>query len=170
MRLTLAHGEVRSLERGDAASIARHANNRRVWQNLRDRFPHPYSERDARAFIADARRRTPEVTFAIVVDGEASGTIGVMPNVDVDRVSAELGYWLGEAHWGRGIMTEAVRAVTAYAVESFALTRIYATPFADNLASCRVLEKAGYVLEGRLRRAAIKDGRVIDTCLYGFIV
>ena len=92
-----------------------------------------------------------------------------MLHQDVERVSAEIGYWLGEPFWGRGIATEALDAMTRYAIETHALTRMYALPFAWNAASCRVLEKAGYVLEGRLRRSAIKDGVVIDQLQYAFI-
>jgi RimJ/RimL family protein N-acetyltransferase len=97
------------------------------------------------------------------------GAINFVPDADVERVSAEIGYWLAEPLWGRGITTEALIAVTRYAGEVHRLSRIYALPFASNLASCRVLEKAGYGLEGRLRRSAIKDGRIIDQLQYAFI-
>jgi ribosomal-protein-alanine N-acetyltransferase len=154
----------------DATAIARHANNRRVWIHLRDRFPHPYTMRDARTFLTSNIGCVPETTFAIDIDGEAVGGIGVAPMIDVERVSAEIGYWLGEAFWGRGIMTEAVRAITTHAIAQHHLTRIFALPFATNTASCRVLEKAGYTLEARLRRSAIKDGHIVDQCQYAFIV
>jgi len=108
--------------------------------------------------------------FAIAVDDEAVGGIGFTVLTDVERVSAEIGYWLGEAYWGRGIVTEALVAVTKYAVDACRLTRIYALPFAYNKASCRVLEKAGYAVEARLRRSAIKDGRIVDQVQYAFIV
>jgi len=85
-------------------------------------------------------------------------------------VSAEIGYWLGEFYWGRGIASEALAAVTAYAIEKHQLTRVFAVPFAWNTASCRVLEKAGYVLEARLRRSAVKDGKLTDQFQYAFIV
>jgi RimJ/RimL family protein N-acetyltransferase len=84
-------------------------------------------------------------------------------------VSAEIGYWLGERFWGRGIVTEALVAMTRHAIETHELTRVYAVPFAWNTASCRVLEKAGYVLEARLRRSAIKDGQIVDQLQYAFI-
>jgi RimJ/RimL family protein N-acetyltransferase len=109
------------------------------------------------------------MSFAIVVDEEAVGGIGFMPNQDIERVSAEIGYWLGEPLWGRGICTEAVRAVTQYAIEQHGLTRIYAVPFTHNVASCRVLEKAGYVREAHMRRSAIKDGVIRDQFLYAFV-
>jgi [ribosomal protein S5]-alanine N-acetyltransferase len=169
MQLTLASCIVRSWEPGDLASLVRHANNRRIWLNLRDRFPHPYTVNDGVAFIRRVRDSRPETSFAIEVDGEAAGGIGFMTLHDVERVSAEIGYWLGESYWGRGVCTDAVRAVTAYAIEHHGLTRVFALPFAHNIASCRVLEKAGYVLEGHLRRSAIKDGKITDQKLYAFI-
>src|SRR5438093_6062132 len=162
MLLRLAKCDVRSWETSDVDSIARHANNHNVWINLRDAFPHPYSKQNARDFIRAVRQRAPETTFAIAVDGEAVGSAGFVLHPDVERVSAEIGYWLGEPFWGRGIVTDALVALTEFAIATHGLTRVYAIPFASNQASCRVLEKAGYVLEGRLRRSAVKDGRVTD--------
>jgi RimJ/RimL family protein N-acetyltransferase len=170
MQLTLPSCVVRSFRIADAGSLARHADNRKIWLNLRDAFPHPYSVSDAREFIASLRGRTPETAFAIEVDGEAAGTVGFVLRHDVERVSAEIGYWLGERFWGRGIATEVLGAVTAHAIAAHQLTRVYALPFAWNTASCRVLEKNGYVLEARLRRSAIKDGVITDQLQYAFIV
>ncbi|MGE0813266.1 MAG: GNAT family N-acetyltransferase [Vicinamibacterales bacterium] len=170
MELTLPVGTVRPFLAADAPSLARHADDRRVWLNLRDRFPHPYGLGDAETFIAAAGRQSPPTVFAIVVDGAAVGGIGFERHADVERVSAELGYWLGAAYWNRGIATAAVGAVTRHAFRQHAdLERLYALPFAWNAASARVLEKAGYRLEGRLRRAAIKDGRVTDQLLYAIL-
>ena len=98
-----------------------------------------------------------------------SGSVGFVLRTDVERVSAEIGYWLAEPFWGRGITTEALIALTKYAIGTHGLTRIYALPFAWNVASCRVLEKAGYVLEARLRRSAIKDGQITDQMQYAYI-
>jgi RimJ/RimL family protein N-acetyltransferase len=168
MQLTLAICQVRSWRATDAQSLAAHANNRRVWINLRDGFPHPYGLADARAFIKSAQKRVPETNFAIVVENVAVGGIGFRLHDDVERVAAEIGYWLGEAYWGRGIMTQALAAVTGYAMREHDLTRLYAVPFAWNDASVRVLEKAGYVCEGRMRRSAIKDGQVVDQLLYAY--
>lgn len=170
MEIRLARCSVRSWLETDARSLADHANNRAVWINLRDRFPHPYRLRDARAFIGHAVSAVPETRFAITVDGAAVGGIGFTLDDDVERVGAEIGYWLGEAFWGRGITTEALVAVTAFAIREHRLTRVYAIPFEWNAASFRVLEKAGYVCEGRMRRSAIKDGRVIDQLLYAYVV
>ena len=170
MRILLEKCEVRSWREEDAVTLPLHANNRKVWINLRDGFPHPYSVEDARKFIASALARVPETFFAIAVEGEAVGGIGYLLHSDVERVSAEIGYWLGERFWGRGIATEAVRAVTAHAVGTHSLTRVYAVPYEWNPASFRVLEKAGYLLEGTMRRSAIKDGHVINQRLYAYVV
>ena len=168
--LRLAHCHVRSWRESDAESLAAHANNRRVWLNLRDGFPHPYALADARRFIQAALAMTPETRFAIEVQTEAAGGIGFTLHDDVERVSAEIGYWLGEIFWGRGIMTEALAGVTAHAIRAHHLTRVFAVPYEWNPASFRVLEKVGYVCEGRMRRSALKDGRVIDQLLYAYTV
>jgi RimJ/RimL family protein N-acetyltransferase len=168
MRLILTTCEVRSWRASDLESLVRHADNRRIWINLRDRFPHPYTIRDGRIFLRQMAAQDPETVFAIDVGGEAVGSIGFQLQSDVERVSAEIGYWLAEPFWGRGIATEALGAVTRHAADTHGLTRVYAIPFASNAASCRVLEKAGYALEGRLRRSAIKNGSVTDQLQYGF--
>jgi ribosomal-protein-alanine N-acetyltransferase len=168
MNLKLKSCEVRSWRSGDLESLVTYANNRNVWINLRDRFPHPYTARDGHAFLKHTREQQPETAFAIVANGDAVGGIGFQLQGDVERVSAEIGYWLGEPFWGRGIATDALRALTEFAIVTHGLTRVYAVPFASNLASCRVLEKAGYVLEGRLRRSAVKDGSIIDQLQYAF--
>jgi RimJ/RimL family protein N-acetyltransferase len=170
MYIALRTCAIRSWLAGDVASLVLHANNRKIWLNLRDRFPHPYTRADARAFIRGSRRMDPECNFAMAVEGLAVGGIGLHLQGDVERVSAEIGYWLGESFWGRGIATEALGAVTRYGIETYHLTRVFALPFAHNTASCRVLEKAGYRLEGRLRRSAIKDGQIVDQLQYGFVV
>lgn len=170
MKLTLTRCDVRSWQAADVPSLVTHANNRKIWINLRDRFPHPYMKSDAQKFIRAARQMRPETFFAIAVNGAAVGGIGFVLQSDVDRMSAEVGYWLGEALWSRGIVTEALVAVTRHAVEQHGLTRLFALPFAANAASCRVLEKAGYHLEARLRRSAIKDGVIVDQFQYAYIV
>lgn len=170
MELKLSRCTVRSWRIADVESVTAYANNRNVWLNLRDAFPHPYRRTDAQRFICAVREREPETTFAIEVGGEAIGSIGFQLHGDVERVSAEIGYWIGEPFWGRGITTEALVAVTQYAIDRHGLTRVYALPFAWNAASCRVLEKAGYVVESRLRRSAIKDGRITDQVQYAFVV
>ncbi len=159
---------IRSWRSSDAEPLARYANNRKIWLNLRDRLPHPYRLADARDYLRYVRDLRDETFFAIDVGGEAVGSIGYLPQHDIERVSAEVGYWIGEPFWGRGIASQALRAVTHHAVARHRLTRVYALPFAHNLASCRVLEKCGFVVEGCLRQSAIKDGVVLDQMLYAY--
>ena len=166
MRLELSRCLVRPWTSADADSLHRHANNRRVSIHLRDRFPFPYELEHARTFLGWLANQPSPTVWAIEVNGEAVGGIGVELHSDIERVSAEIGYWLGEQVWGGGIATEALRAVTAEAFKRYDLTRIYAVPFADHLASIRVLEKAGYVREGLMRQSAIKEGEVRDQALY----
>lgn len=134
--------------------------------HLRDRFPYPYDLEGARRFLGWVANQPSPTVWAIEVDGEAAGGIGIELHTDVERVSAEIGYWLGESVWGRGIATEALKAVTAEAFRQLDITRLYAVPFADHTASIRVLEKAGYVREGHLRQSAIKDGKIRDQALF----
>jgi [ribosomal protein S5]-alanine N-acetyltransferase len=169
MRQVLSLCEVRSWSESDVASLALHANNPAIWRNLRDGAPEPYTADHAKGYITRVSEARPETAFAIVVDGGAVGSIGFTLGHNVERVSAELGYWLAEPYWGRGIATESVRAVTALAISEHGLTRVFALPFAWNTASCRVLEKAGFTLEARLRKSAIKEGRLTDQFLYAFV-
>lgn len=161
---------IRSWQPGDEQTLHQHANNREIWLNVRDRFPHPYTPADARQWIESVVGASPETSFAITVDGEAVGAIGFVLHDDIERCSAEVGYWLGQAYWGRGIVTAALKAITRYAFDTFDLTRLYAVPFLRNPASMTVLEKAGYQREGIMRRSAIKDGQVLDQALYAYIV
>lgn len=154
----------------DAPELPAQAGDRRVSCNMRDLFPHPYGLDDARRFLERSTTMSPQTNFAIEVDGRVAGGIGYVLHGDVERVGAEVGYWLGVEFWGRGIATAAVRAITAFAFAAHAeLERLYAVPFATNAASARVLEKAGYRLEGTMRRSAIKDGRVLDQWLYAIL-
>lgn len=169
MELVLTRCTIRSWGPGDAAALVRHANNRGVWRNLRDRFPRPYTARDAEDWIGRASGAVPETHFAIAVGEEAVGGIGLTLQTDVFRRSAEIGFWLAEPFWGRGIMTEAVRAMTDFAFATFDVCRVFAGVFEWNPASMRVLEKAGYACEGRLRKSVTKDGETIDQLLYAIV-
>ena len=150
----------------DRDSLVRHANNRNVWINLRDRFPHPYTKDDARRWLDCVIGLQPVTNFAISVKDEAVGGIGFSIQTDVGFRSAEIGYWLGEEFWGRGIATDALVAVTEYAFANYDLSRVYAHVFEWNGASARVLEKAGYNLEGRMIKSVTKDGKTIDQLMY----
>lgn len=160
---------VRDWMRGDEPSLVRHANNRSIWINLRDSFPFPYTMSDARRWVDIASTRLRGQAFAICVGGFAVGAVSLFPRDDVNRRSAEIGYWLGEQFWGKGIATEVVTAITGYGFSVMGLNRIFAEVFEWNRASMRVLEKAGYTIEGRMRRHAVKDGRVIDQILYAIV-
>jgi len=150
----------------DAESLALHANNVKVWRNLHDAFPHPYTIADAESWIKQTSAATSGMIFAIVVDGQAVGGIGINPGKDVERRTAAIGYWLGEAYWGRGIMTEALQAMTEHVFSVFDFARLEAYVFEWNLPSTRVLEKAGYAREARLRKKVTKEGRTVDCFLY----
>jgi [ribosomal protein S5]-alanine N-acetyltransferase len=167
--LKLTRSTIRPFVRGDAESLAAHANNRNVWRNMRDLMPHPYANSDAARFIAQALEQPRPTNFAIDVDGAAVGAIGLRLKEDIERVGAELGYWLGQPFWGRGILSEAVPAMTRWALAEFQLKRVEAIVFEWNPASARVLEKAGFVREGVMRQSAVKDGQVIDRILYAFL-
>ena len=166
MRLEIGDFNVRDFGAGDAPAIARYANNRKIWENLRDGFPHPYTMRDAEDFVERVASEEPRNIFAIASETEAIGAIGLMPGKDVHRFSTEMGYWLAEPFWGRGITTQAIKAVTEYVFAERGLHRVYAEPYAHNRASCRALEKAGFVLEGIMRANVVKDGRILDQFLY----
>jgi ribosomal-protein-alanine N-acetyltransferase len=156
---------LRSWAVSDKANLVRYANNRAVWRNLLDSFPHPYSEADADFWIAHTRAN-PGLHFAIQFDGEAIGGIGVTARSGVAIKTAHFGYWLGEHAWGKGIATAAARAMVSYAFTAFPFARLEAPVFAWNPASMRVLEKAGFSREGVLRNSVFKDGELIDSVLY----
>lgn len=157
---------VRNYRPDDAPSLAKHGNNRRIWENLRDRFPHPYTETQASEYIAQLMQHADATSFAIDVGDVAVGGISLHVGSDIERIGAELGYWLGEEFWGRGIATAAIGLVTNFAFSKRSLIRVFAIPFTTNTASCRALEKAGFEREGLMRKSAIKDGRIRDQFLY----
>jgi [ribosomal protein S5]-alanine N-acetyltransferase len=166
MQLVLERCTVRPWRLDDAQSVASHANNRKIWLAVRDLFPHPYTVQDAHEFLQRANSEEPAMKFCIEIEGAAVGGIGVHPGQDVYRRTATVGYWLGEQFWGRGVMTEVVTAVTDFCFDNFPLHRISAEVFANNPASARVLEKAGFIFEARLKNNVMKDGQVLDSLLY----
>lgn len=166
MPLATSFGMIRSWRADDVTALVKYANNREIWLNLRDGFPHPYTPESGRNFLGAVGRQSPPTVYAIATAQEAIGSIGITINQDVHRLTAEMGYWLAEPYWGKGIMSEAARVFSDFAFERFGLLRIYAEPYARNAASCRVLEKAGFVLEGRMRCSVVKDGRIMDQFLY----
>ncbi len=166
IELTLPKCTVREWRPSDVASLVAQANNIKVWRNLHDGFPHPYTRADAEGWIQKISTEHPDTVFTIDVDGKAVGGIGFHRGVDVQRLTATIGYWLGESFWGRGIAAEALRAVTEYAFAKFDFQRLEAYVFEWNLPSTRVLEKAGYTREARLRKRVTKEGRTVDCFLY----
>jgi RimJ/RimL family protein N-acetyltransferase len=157
---------IRDWREDDAPSVAKYANNRKIWMSLRDEFPHPYTLPMAEAFLSHVIKAEPRTVFAVASRTEAIGSIGFLLGQDVHRLTAELGYWLAEPFWGKGIMTSAAKAVTDYGFSFFGLNRVFAGPYATNAASARVLEKAGFEREGILRASVVKEGRVLDQFLY----
>ena len=160
---------VRDWRPEDVESLVRNANNRNVSRNLHDAFPYPYTTADATSWIQRASTIDPKTHFAIAVEGRAVGGIGFFLLTDVHRRSAQIGYWLGEPFWGRGIMTEALSRVTEYAFANFDFARLQAFVFEWNQASARVLEKVGYTREARLRKHCTKEGQTIDCYLYALV-
>lgn len=156
----------------DANALVRHANNPKIASRVRDRFPSPYTMEDAKRFLNSVTKQNDnslEFTLVIDIGGEAVGGIGIIRGTDIERITAELGYWLSEAYWGRGIVTAAIRQFSPWAMERFGLLRLHADTFHDNPASARVLEKAGFTKESVKRRAAIKLGEVKDLNVYVMI-
>ena len=165
-KLVLEQCTIRPWRLEDAESLVKHANNRKVWLGLRDSFPYPYTIEDAHKFLQRITTEEPATHFCIDVATKAVGGIGIRIGSDVHRYTAELGYWLGEHFWGRGIMSDAVAAFKDFCFNNFQLRRLYAEPFANNQASARVLDKTGFVFEGRLKNNVTKDGKLLDSLLY----
>ena len=155
----------------DAPALAKLINNKKVQDNLRDGLPFPYGEEDAKVFLSAVLASDPDqnLAFAIEADGELIGSISATRCANIHFRTAELGYYLGEPYWGRGFATEAVRQICDYIYRNTDIIRIFAEPFAYNTASCRVLEKAGFQLEGLLRSNAVKNGRILDMKMYARI-
>jgi ribosomal-protein-alanine N-acetyltransferase len=163
--------KLRNWSLDDAESLLYHANNEKIAKHLTNVFPHPYTKQDAQFFIelcqnADAEK---QINYAVEVDGKAAGSISVHCQTDVHEKSAELGYWLGEEYWGRGMIPQAVREVCREAFEVFDIVRIQAEVFAENKASQRVLEKAGFVREAVLKKSIYKNGKLQDSHLYALV-
>jgi len=167
--LKLDNVTLRRLDAADNHEIAMLANNRKVWDNITDIMPHPYSVSDANAFINIAHNSPDQKIFAIEFNGRLAGVIGLHLQKDVFRLTAEIGYWLGEPFWNKGVATRAVKLATHYGITQLGLVRIYACVYDFNKASQRVLKKAGYIFECVSRKAIIKNGVILDDHRYAFI-
>jgi [ribosomal protein S5]-alanine N-acetyltransferase len=158
--------KLRPFKPTDAKSLVKYANNWNVAKFLTDKFPYPYTAKDAKAFILFAIKDKPVHLFAIEVNGETAGGIGIHPQTDIHCKNAELGYWLAEPYWGNGIVTRAVKEMVVFAFNTYDITRVFARPFGTNKASQRVLEKAGFLLEGRFEKTLFKKGEYLDELVY----
>ena len=170
MRIELQHCALREWRRSDKESLVSLANNFNVARNLSHQFPHPYGDNEADSFFALLKSQAESAHLAIEVCGLAVGGIGIRIGEGVFSRSAELGYWLGEPYWGKGLMTEAVSAFAPYVMSQFRLLRLYAYADADNHGSLRVLDKTGFVREGVARASAFKHGKAIDRVVYAKVV
>ena len=160
---------IRDIEVNDIGSIVKYADNIKISINLRNTFPFPYTIEDAETWFADINDYNPKRSFAIANDKELIGAIGIEPCRDVNRYACELGYWLAEPFWGKGISTSVVKIFIKYVFEYYDLIKIFAYVFSSNPASGRVLEKAGFKLEGNLRNQIVKNGNVLDQLVYGIL-
>ena len=154
--------KIRPLDLSDKTTLASLANNKNIWDNLRDYIPYPYTESDAIFFINSTKQEEPQQSFGIVFNNNICGVISLVIQKDVYHKSAEIGYWIGEPYWGKGIATQAVKLITEYGFNELTLNRIYAGIFEYNLASIEVLKKNGFEREGIFKKAIIKNNKVYD--------
>ena len=157
---------IRPWKESDIDNLVKYADNINIWNNLRNYFPHPYTIEHAQSWITSSEAAIPMINFAIEFEGEAIGGIGLIFNTDVYVLSAEIGYWIGESFWGKGIATEAIRQMTEYSFYYFDIVRIYAEVFENNKASMRALEKNGYYLEGVRRKSVFKNNVLMDDYIW----
>lgn len=157
---------LRSLQLSDKTQIAKLINNKKIWDNLRDYVPYPYNESDAEYFIKLTPDEKPKQTFGIEYQNEFVGAIGIVLQKDVYKKSAEIGYWIGEAYWGKGIASKAVELITKYGFEELKLVRIFTSVFEYNQASMKVLEKNAYIKEGIFKKAVFKNNKIWDEHRY----
>jgi ribosomal-protein-alanine N-acetyltransferase len=157
---------LREWRKSDIKPLAKIANNKKIWDNVRDILPHPYTEKDAKGWINLVKKQEVVTTFCIEANNEVAGSIGCTLKEDVYRKTIELGYFIAEEYWGKGIATEAVRQMVDYIEKNFDVVRIYAEVFDYNKASMKVLEKNGFYLESVRKKAAFKNGQVVDDCVW----
>ena len=158
--------KLRKWEKSDLESLVEHANNLNIAKWLTNQFPFPYTDEDGKNYLDLVKEDNPTKIFAIEVEGKAVGSIGIFPQSDIHEKSAEIGYWLSEQYWRNGIMSKAVQEVVQYGFETFDIVRIFARPFSTNTGSQKVLEKAGFELEAKLKQALYKNGEYFDELIY----
>ncbi len=150
----------------DLENLVNYANNPKIAANLTDLFPYPYREEDGINFIKMTLKQNPAQIFAIEINQKAAGSIGLHPQTDIHSKNMELGYWLAEVYWNKGILTAAVQQMVLYGFKTFAINRIFARPFGTNIGSQKVLEKSGFKLEGRYKKTIYKNGKYVDELIY----
>jgi len=158
--------KLRKWNEADLDTLVKYANNSNIAKWLTNGFPYPYTYENGKAFLSMNANDNPTKVFAIDVNGEAVGSIGIFPQTDIHEKNAEMGYWLAEAFWGQGIITKAIQEIVEYGFQTFDIVRIFARPFSTNLKSQRVLEKAGFTLEARLKNSVFKNGEFMDELIY----
>lgn len=158
--------KLRRWQSEDALSLSIMANNKKIWDNVRDRLPHPYTLEDARTWIASTQKENPAVNFCVEYDGWVAGSAGIILQNDIYRKSAEVGYFIAEPYWGKGIATKALSILISYLQNNFDLVRVYAIIFTHNQASIQVLRKNNFYLESIRRKAAIKNDQIIDDMVW----
>jgi len=161
--------QIREFLANDVEAIVKNANNREVSKYMRDSFPYPYSKDNAVQWIDFAKKNYSSLFFAIADENELIGGIGAVPQTDVHRFSAEVGFWLGQSHWNKGIITKAVPVFCNYLFTKFDFNRLTANVFEGNDASQKVLEKNGFVLEGKLRKSVFKENKFVDHYIHGLL-
>ncbi len=160
---------LREWRTNDYTSLAKHANNINIWNNVRDYFPHPYTIKNAKEFIRMVSGKPFQQDFAIEINGRVGGGIGFVPGSDIEQFSAEIGYWLGEEYWNQGIMSEAIKDVSEYIFQHTKIVRLFATVFEYNKASMKALENAGFRKLAILHKAAFKNGKFINLHYYELV-
>jgi RimJ/RimL family protein N-acetyltransferase len=157
---------LRPWRKSDAESLSEYANNEKIADNLTNQFPFPYNIENAKQFIEMAISHTPVQIFTIDIDGKASGGIGLHHQGDVYIKNMEMGYWLAEPFWGKGIITEAIKQMVDYGFKTFDITRVFARPYGHNIGSQKALEKAGFVLEAKFEKTFFKNNKFEDELVY----
>lgn len=158
--------QLRPFVTADVPSLVKYGNNKKIFDNLTDAFPYPYTEEKAQQFIAMANSHHPPHILAIEINGEICGALGLHAQTDVHRMNMELGYWLAEPYWGKGIMSKAIPRMVAYGFANWDISRIFARPYGRNIASQKALEKAGFILEAKLEKTLFKNGNAEDEFIY----
>ena len=158
--------KLRPFRRSDVPALVKYANNKNIWDNVRDRFPHPYTEESATDWINIANIYNPSSNLVIDLKGELIGAMGLTKKDDIYRKNAEVGYWVAEPYWGQGIGTEALKQFVDYTFQNFKFHKLYAGIMSTNIASARVLERVGFTLEAVLKESIYKNDHFIDEHIY----